>query len=202
MRRYGYLALVAVIVLSGCSKKQPSATPSTAAPTASAEASASPSAGPSSSASPTSAIQFTVDGAGPYQLGTTFAALQGAAQLDEVATGNATCPENTTARGMGVWKDIRLSFRKNGTLYLVVNRSASIPTPSGAWLGNSLAALESIYGNLGQELVKGTFVAYLVQTGSGRAILFDLDASKKTISMIAGEGNYLKSSYLGGTDYC
>jgi hypothetical protein len=200
MRRYGYLALVAVMILSGCSKKQPSATPTTAAPTPTVAASAD--ASPSPTASASSLVQFTVDGAGPYQLGTTLAALQGAGQLDEVKIGGETCPENTTARGTGVWKDVRLSFRKNGTLYLVVNRSMTIPTPSGAWLGNSLAALESIYGTLGQELMSGSNVAYLVVTGSGRGILFDLDAGKKAIAMIAGEGNYLKSSYLGGTDYC
>jgi hypothetical protein len=189
------------MILSGCSKKQAQASPtSTAAPTATATAS--PGASASPTASPSPAVQFTVDGAGPYQLGTTLQALQDAGQLDEVQTGGATCPDNTTARGKGVWKDIRLSFRKNGTLYVVVNRSTTIPTPSGAWLGNSLAALESIYGNLGQELMKGTAVAYLVTTGSGRGILFDLDNSKKAFAMIAGEANYLKSSYLGGTDFC
>lgn len=198
MRRIGYLVLVAVVVLSGCSKKEPKATPATSAPAASpsAEASAAP------SASPSPLIQFTVDGAGPYQLGTTLQALQDAGQLDEVMTGGETCPENTTARGKGVWKDIRLSFRKNGSLYLVINRSATIPTPSGAWLGNTLAALTSIYGTLGQELNIGTHYGYLVTTGSGRGILFDLDDNKKAFAMIAGEGNYLKSSFLGGTDFC
>lgn len=198
MRRYLCLALAAVLVLSGCSKKQPQALPTTAAPTASASAEAS--AAPSTTPSPL--VQFTVDGAGPYQLATTLTALQTAGQLDEVKTGGETCPQNTTARGTGVWKDVRLSFRPNGSLYLVVNRSLTIPTPSGAWLGNSLAALESIYGTLGQELNVGTHYGYLVTTGSGRAILFDLDDSKKAIAMIAGEGNYLKSSFLGGTDFC
>jgi hypothetical protein len=198
MRRYLSLAIIALVVLSGCSRKQPQASPTTAAPTPSA--SAEPSAAPSTSPSPL--IQFTVDGAGPYQLGTTLQALQDAGQLDEVATGAETCPSNTTARGKGVWKDIRLQFRPNGVLYLVVNRSTTIPTPSGAWLGNSLAALESIYGVLGQELMVGTHYGYLVTTGSGRAILFDLDSGKKAFAMIAGEGNYLKSSFLGGTDFC
>jgi hypothetical protein len=198
MRRYVSLAAIALLVLSGCSKKQPQATPTTATPTPSA--SAEPSAAPSTTPSPL--IQFTVDGAGPYQLGTTLQALQDAGQLDEVTTGGATCPQNTTARGKGVWKDIRLQFRPNGTLYLVVNRSTTIPTPSGAWLGNSLAALESIYGALGQELMVGSHYGYLVTTGSGRAILFDLDDAKKTFAMIAGEGTYLKSSFLGGTDFC
>jgi hypothetical protein len=202
MRRYGYLALVAALILSGCSKKQPEASPTTAAPTPTATASPDASASPSASSSP--AIVFTVDGAGPYQLGTTLQALQlqAAGQLDEVTTGNATCPQNTTARGTGVWKDIRLSFRPNGVLYVVVNRSTTIPTPSGAWLGNSLAALESIYGTLGQELMLGSNVAYLVTTASGRGILFDLDTNKKAFAMIAGEANYLKSSWLGGTDFC
>jgi hypothetical protein len=147
-------------------------------------------------------VQFTVDGAGPYQLGAKLADLQTAGQLDEVATGGETCAAITTARGKGVWKDIRLSFRPDGTLYLVVNRSTTIPTPSGAWLGTNLAGLQSIYPGLGQDLSKGTVFAYLVTTSGGRSILFDLDANKKTIAMIAGDGNYLKSSFLNGTDYC
>jgi hypothetical protein len=96
-----------------------------------------------------------------------------------------------------------VSARPDGKIYLVVNRSATIPTPSGAWLGNTLAALQSIYGTIGEELNQGGSTAYLVKTTSGRGILFDLDpGTKKVITMIAGDAAYLKSSYLGGTDYC
>ncbi len=148
-------------------------------------------------------IEFSVDGAGPYQLGETLAALQSTAGLDEVTKGGAGCPGNTTARGTGVWTDVRLSFRPDGKLYLLVNRSTSIPTPSGAWLGTTLAQLKSIYVRIpGQELARGSARAYLVTTLSGRGILFDLDASKKVISMVAGDAAYLKSSYQGGTDFC
>ena len=49
--------------------------------------------------------------------------LQAANQLAEVATGAETCPQNTTARGTGVWTDVRLSFRPDGKLYMAVNRS-------------------------------------------------------------------------------
>lgn len=113
------------------------------------------------------------------------------------------CVGNTTARGTGVWRDVRLSFRKDGQLYLAVNKSPSIPTPSGAWLGTSLAELKSIYkGVAGQELTRGAHSAYLVTTLSGRGILFDLDASKRVVSMAAGDAAYLKSSYLRGTGFC
>jgi hypothetical protein len=136
-------------------------------------------------------------------LDTSLASLQAAGLLAEVATGGETCPQNTTARGTGAWADIRLSFRPNGVLYLAVNRSASIPTPSGAWLGTTLTQLQKIYVNItGQVLAKGTSSAYLVTTISGRGILFDLDGGQKVISMIAGDSAYLKSSYLGGTDFC
>jgi hypothetical protein len=144
-----------------------------------------------------------VDGAGPYQLGATLTALQSTANLDEVTAGGKTCPDNTTARGTGAWKDVRLSFRKDGKLYLAINRSLSIPTPSGAWLGTTLAELKTIYaGVTGEDLTRGANTAFLVTTLSGSGILFDLDANKKVISMASGDATSLKSSYLAGTDYC
>ncbi|MEV4412346.1 hypothetical protein [Catellatospora sp. NPDC049609] len=199
MLRRALLPLLAVALLAGCGDdpKPPSAEPSAVT---SLPAEASPSAPPSPSASPSPAINFTVDGAGPYAVGAKLADLQGAGLLADVATGAETCPANTTAAGTGVWQDVRLQFRPDGALYLVVNRSKTIPTPSGAWLGMSLAALDSIYGNLGQELSGGK--AYLVTTTSGRGILFDLDDKKKVMAMIAGDAAYLKSSYEGGTDFC
>jgi hypothetical protein len=209
VKRLG-IALVVLLAATtaGCKKDSPSAAPPTSA--SSPSAAASPSAGPlpSGSTDPSASpgaglIEFTVDGAGPYQLGATLTALQAEAGLDEVKTGGQTCPENTTARGKGVWKDVRLQFRKDGTLYLAVNRATTIPTPSGAWLGSTLTELKTIYAKVaGEELKKGTASAYLVTTTSGRGVLFDLDSGQKVIAMIAGESAYLKSSYLGGTDFC
>ena len=199
MKRAALIFVVLLAAATGCSKKSPSAGESPNA-TPSATAAASASANPSASPSPQ--IHFTVDGAGPYQLGLKLADLQTAGQLDEVKTGGETCAANTFARGKGVWKDIRLSFRPDGTLYLVTNRSTTIPTPSGAWLGTNLAGLQSIYPAIGEDLTKGTFYAYLVTTGTGRGILFDLDGAKKTIAMVAGEASYLKSSWQTGTDFC
>jgi hypothetical protein len=197
MKRITLLALAtALFAVAGCSDDP--ATPQageTALPTASAEPSASP------SVSPSPAIHFTVDGAGPYQLGTTLTALQAAGQIAEPGTPE-TCNMNTNAKGTGVWKDINLSFHPDGKLYMVVNRSATIPTPSGAWIGMTLASLSSIYGNLGQELTVGGHTAYLVTTSSGRGMMFDLDQAKKVFSMVAGDATFLKDSYMNGTDYC
>ena len=200
MVRIGVSALVVLFAVAGCGK-DPAPTP-TANPVASATSAtpADPSASPTASALP--ALAFTVDGAGPYLLGAKLSELQAAGQLDEVKAGGETCAQNTTARGTGAYRDVRLSFRPDGTLYVVINRSENIPTPSGAWLGNTLAALQSIYGSIGEELTLGGGYAYLVTTTSGRGIMFDLDDKKKAIAMVAGEASYLKSSYLGGTDYC
>jgi hypothetical protein len=199
-------AVVVAIALTSCGFNKPGASPPAGATTAPAATGTTPAAPPSGTPGPTGSpsalIEFTVDGAGPYQLDATLTALQ-AIGLQEVKTGGETCPENTTARGTGVWQDIRLSFRKNGILYLAINRSPTIPTPSGAWLGTSLTQLKTIYKNItGQELKRGTASAYLVTTLSGRGILFDLDAGKNVISMVAGDSDYLRSSYLGGTDFC
>jgi hypothetical protein len=198
--------VVVAIALTSCGFNKPGASPPAGATTTPAATGTTPAAPPSGTPGPTGSpsalIEFTVDGAGPYQLDATLTALQ-AIGLQEVKTGGETCPENTTARGTGVWQDIRLSFRKNGILYLAINRSPTIPTPSGAWLGTSLTQLKTIYKNItGQELKRGTASAYLVTTLSGRGILFDLDAGKNVISMVAGDSDYLRSSYLGGTDFC
>ena len=102
--------------------------------------------------------------------------LQAAPGLTNVTTGGQTCPTNTTAQGTGVWKDIQLSFHQDGALYLAVNRSPTIPTPSGAWLGTTLAQLKTIYAKVQTEqLTAGTGKAFLVITLSGRGILFDLN---------------------------
>jgi hypothetical protein len=199
-------ALVAATV-AACSKGKPDAEPPSATASAVASTDASPSATASASVAPSPSaaylLEFSVDGAGPYQLGATLEALKTEAGLDEIVTGGTTCPQNTTARGKDTWKDIHLSFHPDGSLYLAVNRSTSIPTPSGAWLGSTLAQLKTIYAKVpGQELHRGTASAYLVTTVSGRGILFDLDASKKVIAMLAGEANFLKSGYISGTNFC
>jgi len=202
VKRTGVLVLVTLLATAGCSSKDPvAAPPPSAAPAGSTTASSGP-ASPTPSASAGAAVEFTVDGAGPYQLGTTLSTLQATSSVEEVAP-NAGCPGNTSARGTGVWRDVRLSFRKDGQLYLAVNRSASIPTPSGAWLGTPLAQLKTIYmGVAGDDLTRGANSAFLVTTISGRGILFDLDPGKKVMSMVAGESSYLRTSYLGGTDFC
>lgn len=199
MLRRALLPLLAVALLAGCGDdpKPPSTAPSAVT---SLPAEATPSTEPSPAVSPSPAIHLTVDGAGPYALGAKLADLQADGLLADVATGGETCPVNSTATGTGVWQEVRLQFRPDGELYLVINRAKTIPTPSGAWIGMSLASLSSIYGNLGDELKGGT--AYLVTTTSGRGILFDLDDKKKVMAMIAGDAAYLKSSYEGGTDFC
>src|SRR5690606_1116022 len=136
VKRLPVLAVVLLLAIAGCgSDPQPPTTSDPTTPPASP--SASPGASVTPSASPVELVQFTVDGAGPYKLGTTLDSLQAANQLAEVNTGSEVCPQNTYARGTGTWTDIRLAFRPDGALYMVTNRSPSIPTPSGAWLGTS-----------------------------------------------------------------
>jgi hypothetical protein len=189
------VALLATVV-AGCSKGSAAgATPSPGGPT-------SPGAGESPSPSPTpDLIEFTVDGAGPYQLDATLLSLR--AQLDQVAPAPSPCSSNTAARGTGVWKDILLSFHPDGSLYLLTNRSAAIPTPSGAYLGTTVADLKKIYvGLTGQDLTRGADTAFLVGTLSGRGILFELDPGKRVIAMRAGETSYLKAAYNAGGTFC
>jgi hypothetical protein len=156
------------------------------------------------SGSPSPVIEFSVDGAGPYELGATLAALQASPGLDAVTPGgNKACPDDTVAHGTGAWSGVELSFHKDGTLYLAVNRSPSIPTPSGAWLGTNLNDLKKIYAAIpGQVLTHGATQAYLVTTISGRGILFDLDASTSVTAMTAGDATYLRRAYLDGTGFC
>ncbi|HZM79304.1 MAG TPA: hypothetical protein VFC19_26535 [Candidatus Limnocylindrales bacterium] len=206
MKLVGLLAVAALLtVAAGCDSKEPApvAKPSAPSSAGAVDPSAEPQPSTSASGTPASPNHFTVDGTGVYQIGAKLADLQTAGQLADVKTGAATCAQNTTARGTGAWSDVRVSARPDGKIYLVVNRSTTIPTPSGAWLNMTLAALQSIYGSIGEELTLGNAKAYLVKTTSGRGILFDLDpGTKKVIAMIAGDAAYLKSSYLGGTDYC
>ena len=169
---------------------------------ASAGATSAPSTIPSGSPTPT-VVEFTVDGTGPYQIGAMLSDLQAAPGLTNVTTGAQMCPTNTTAQGTGVWKDIHLSFHPDGALYLAVNRSPTIPTPSGAWLGTTLAKLKTIYAKVQTEqLTAGTGKAFLVITLSGRGILFDLNAQGAVISMAAADASYLRTHYQNGPDFC
>jgi hypothetical protein len=200
MTRLRLVALVALVVLTGCGSDEPGAgpaAPSRTAPAGSASPSGAASSSPTGSPTPAAPVEFTVDGAGPYQLGATLDQLR--STVEEVTSGAAPCAQNTTARGTGAWRDVHLSFRADGVLYVLVNRSASIPTPSGAWLGTPLAQLKKIYAKVtGQDLAKGTHRAYLVTTLSGRGILFDLDAKTAVTAMYAGEASYLRNAFAAG----
>jgi hypothetical protein len=212
VKRLGGLVALTLLALAGCTSKPPAAagpppttaatSPSATAGSPSATASATGTAGPTGS--PGDVIEFSVDGAGPYALGNTLTALQGANLLDQVTPSTATCPQDSSAQGTGTWHDVQLWFHKDGTLYLLVNNSPAIPTPSGAWLGTKLADLKTIYKQIpGQDLSHGGKVAYLVVTLSGRGILFLLDPAAKTVtSMIAGDADYLKATFLTGANFC
>jgi hypothetical protein len=195
--------LAAPALLAGCGGDKPANTapPTAAAPTTGAAATGSVSPGPTGSAG--AVPEFTVDGAGPYELGSALTALQSANLLASVVTADTACPQNTTARGTGAWADLELSFHPDGTLYLAVNKSPSVPTPSGAWVGTSLDDLKKIYkGLFGREVNHGTDTGYVVRTNSGRGILFVLDSAKTVTSMIAGDGNYLITTFQSGAKFC
>ena len=145
-----------------------------------------------------------MDGAGPYQLGAALATLKASPGLDAVTSGGPACPDNTVAQGIGVWKGVQLRFHKDGALFLAVNRSPTVPTPSGAWLGTTLTQLKTIYAAIpGENLTHGAGAAYLVTTLTGGALLFDLGSHQQVTDMIAGDGPYLRATYLSGAaDYC
>ncbi len=183
-----------------------------ASPSGSVDPSASSSASASPSASPTQLVNFTVDGAGPYQLGRTLTQLTATPGLSQVSA-NADCPGNQVARGTGVWGQVDLHFRPNGQLYLLVNRDQEIPTPSGAFLGTNLSGanqfspkgLKEIYTGAGlvtEELSRGSAKAFLVQPPGGRALLFELNANSEVNAMYAGEGSFLRASFIGSGKFC
>jgi hypothetical protein len=208
VNRTGALIVVALLatLASGCGSHTSAATPATSA-VWSGPPSGRPSVPASASVSPSpSAVlaEFSVDGIGPYQIGASLTALKATPGLDGVTTGGQNCPDDTVAQGTGDWKDVQLRFHPDGTLFLAVNRSTAIPTPSGAWLGTTLAQLKTIYASVPAEsLGRGTAAAFLVTTQSGRGILFDLNGSQQVTDMVAGDGTYLKATYLSGAaDYC
>jgi hypothetical protein len=208
MKRVGALIMVTLLAAgtSGCgSHKQGGSF--VAVPGSSGSAAGRPSGTASASVSPspsTVLIEFTVDGIGPYQLGGSLDALKATPGVNGMTSGGPTCPDDTVAQGTGDLADVQLRFHKDGTLFLAVNKSTAIPTPSGAWLGTPLAQLQTIYASVpGESLTRGTARAFLVTTQSGRAILFDLSASQTVTDMLAGDGAYLRATYLSGApDYC
>ena len=115
-----------------------------------------------------------------------------------VTTGGETCSLNTRARGTGDYHDVRLSFRPDGLLYLVTNRSADIPTTGGIHIGDSEAELVAAHPD--NDALEPSYI--LVNAPSGRAMLFDLGFDDKIISMSAADGDYLESSVVNGTDFC
>jgi hypothetical protein len=205
VKRIGTLLILTLLVVTGCGSHKPATAPPASAGRGSA--SGSPSVPASATASPSASavlVEFTVDGIGPYQLGASLTTLKSAPGLDAVTAGGQTCPDNTLAQGTGAWKGVQLRFHKDGTLFLAVNKSTSIPTPSGAWLGTTLAQLKTIYAAIpGETLTRGTTAAFLVTTQTGGAILFDLGSGQQVTDMIAGDGSYLRATYLSGAaDFC
>jgi hypothetical protein len=207
VKRTGILIAAGLLLaLAGCGGHKPAAAPPPASP---APSSGQPSgaASASASASPSAAVlaEFSVDGVGPYQIGASLTALKASPGLDGVTTGGQTCPDNTAAQGTGAYHDVQLRFRKDGNLFLLINKSTSIPTPSGAWLGTSLAQLKTIYATTqGEDLTRATSAAFLVTTQSGQAILFDLGPTQQVTDMITtADAAYLKATFLSGAaDYC
>jgi hypothetical protein len=206
----GVLAAVAA-GLAGCSKgSPPPATIGTGLPTTTTSGTGGPQ---SSSPAPTTPaqqlIEFTTDGAGPYAMGSTLTHLQQAEPgLDQVGPMEG-CPANMSAHGVGVWRDIQLFFHADGRLYLLLNKSLSIPTPSGAYLGTTLAdkgsqkGLRTIYAGLVTfELPQGNPKAFLVQTLNGGGILFELNENQEVTGMYAGQSFFLRSTYPTGNPLC
>jgi hypothetical protein len=194
--------LIAAVALAGCSKKATSSTTTRPTGSASAGTDTTDSPSPSASETPSNLFEFTVDGAGPYQLGQSLTSLR-AVGLDQLVAGAAPCPQNTTGRGTGKWKDVYLSFHSDGNLYMVTNKGIDLPTPSGVFLGTPLAKVKQIYAGItGQNLMVGTKPAYLVTTLSGGGILFELDPSNSVSLMRAGDATYLKAAYMGGGNFC
>lgn len=148
------------------------------------------------------AMTFTFDGAGPYRLGLKLSDLVEAGVLDNVRSGPETC-HYTSANGTGPYKELALTFRSDGTLYLISNRSTAIPTVTGARLGSTLADLQSMYGSTGEKLIRDDATAFLVTTTSGHGIMFGLDPAKKVIRMAAGsEASRMKEDFLNSVDAC
>jgi hypothetical protein len=155
-------------------------------------------------------LEFSTEGAGPYRLNNTLAQLQGG-QPGLADVGPITeCPGNTMARGVGTWAKIEMRFRADGRLYLLINRDQAIPTPSGAYLGWTLAdlpdgrkGLVNLYSQVThQTLTNGPKQAFWVQTLGGGGILFELNESGEVDVMYAGLASFLRSTFNAGQPFC
>jgi hypothetical protein len=157
---------------------------------------------PTPTGSTSSAVQFTTGGAGPYQIGKTVTQLQ-AVGLTDLGPDEG-CPNNTSARGASPYQDVYLYFKPDGKLYLLRNRSLSVPTPSGVFLGTTHDQLKTIYAGLvTTELSHNGTNAFLVQTLDGSGILFELNELNQVTSMYtAAQATYLRTSFNAGGPYC
>lgn len=197
------IAIAAVVTLSACGHGAANTPTVASTPVTPSTAITSGPPSPGAPSSPGVVKEFSVDGAGPYLLGSKLTDLQATPGLDNVTPGGTNCPQDTTAQGTGVWAGVQLSFGTDGVLYVAINKSTTIPTPSGAWLGTPLAQLKTIYAGIQTEsLTAGARHAFLATTVSGRGILFDLNAQNVVQSMAAGDATYLKTSYQQGTNFC
>ena len=204
VRRLGaVIAVVSLLVLAGCSKTPATVTPPSSATSGSlgdGGSTPSASASPSPTVNPADIVEFSVDGAGPYQIGDKISDLQ--SQLTN-AGADPNCPNNQTAQGTGTWSDVHLFFHQDGTLFALTNSSTAIPTPSGAYLGTSLTQLKTIYARTTNELLNhGANNAFLVITSSGRAIRFDLTPVQTVVLMTSGDVVLLRSAFVNGTPLC
>jgi hypothetical protein len=204
VRRLGaVIAVATLLVLTGCGSKSPATTTPPASPSGSLGAgSGTPTAtaSPSPTTNPADVVEFSVDGAGPYQIGDKMSDLQ--SQLTSPGPDPA-CPNNQSATGTGTWGDVHLFFHQDGTLFALTNQSTTIPTPSGAYLGTSLTDLKKIYAKTTNELLNhGANAAFLVVTASGRAIRFDLSPLQTVVLMTAGDVGLLRTSFVNGTPLC
>jgi hypothetical protein len=204
VRRLGaVIAVVTLLVLGGCSKTPANTTPPPSGTTGSLGddgSTPSASASPSATVNPADVVEFSVDGAGPYQIGDKLSDLQ--SQLTNVGP-DSNCPGNQTAQGTGTWSDVHLFFHSDGSLFALTNQSTAIPTPSGAYLGTSLTQLKTIYAKTTNELLNhGSTNAFLVITASGRAIRFDLTPEQTVVLMTDGDVGLLRASFVNGTPLC
>jgi hypothetical protein len=202
-RRRGAVSLAAAALLVfACGTQSPSqpTTSDDPAPTTAAATTATVAPATSTASGPI----FTADGIAPYTLGATLASLQAGGHVTQVQANTEVCVGNTSARGTGAYGDIRLAFRNDGKLYLVTNRSTSIPTALGARNGTTTyTELKSLYASTPhEELAQGGRKLYLAKADSGRGILFDIDDANKVFTMSAADSAYLHDAVVNGTDFC
>jgi hypothetical protein len=190
-----------VLAVAGCGHGSPTSAPPPGSSGTTTGSSSSPSASPSNSAAP--AVEFTVDGAGPYTLGAKLTDLQAAGKLANVTHGSTDCSDIITAQGIAPYAGVLLSFHSDNTLYAETNTDPGLPTPSGAYIGTNLTQLKTIYAKTTNETLNhGTSMAFMVITISGRSILFILNEVQNVSSMVAGDSLYLRQNFVNGTPFC